>query len=191
MEHGDPAAGGLAEGANQRRPRFHSGPPNSSARNASGTSGRGSTLPSAPGSRAAAGSSSRFHQPLRSVERSSPEPSGAHSTWQTDSSGPPATVRGSPRPPSGSTSATRTSVPSQGIAGCSQAIQAARRPSGEGLGSVTNQRSARSTRTREGSSAAEPSRGIETRSRRSSSGAVPWNASRMHQTRSPTRTGAA
>ena len=71
----------------------------------------------------------RFHQPVRSLTRCR-TPSGLHSGWTTDSSGPPATVTGSPARASPASSASRSSVPSQGMFGWSHSSQASRRPSG-------------------------------------------------------------
>ena len=75
--------------------------------------------------------------------------------------------------PSPATSASISSVPSHGIRGWSQAIQAARRPSGESRGPVTNRcRSSVSSRTAPRSSAADPSSGTAAITRRTSVGAV-------------------
>lgn len=110
-------------------------------------------------------------------------PSGAQSAWAIDSSGPPATVRASWNVPSGPSSATTSSVPSQGMRGWSQASQAARCPSGESRGPVTKRcRSGASSRTAPRSSAAEPSSGTATGTRRRSVGPSPVNSSRTHHT---------
>ncbi len=71
----------------------------------------------------------RFHQPVRSLTRCRTPP-GLHSGWTTDSSGPPATVTGSPARAPPASSASRSSVPSQGMFGWSHSSQASRRPSG-------------------------------------------------------------
>ena len=71
----------------------------------------------------------RFHQPVRSETKWS-TPAGLHSGWKTLSSGPPATRRPPERPPSPDSSATHSSVPSQGMFGWFHVVHARRRPSG-------------------------------------------------------------
>lgn len=158
-------------GANHRDPIRHSGPPNSSSRGQSGLA-----------SPVAGSTRCRFHQPERSVAAIR-EPSGAHSAWQTDSSGPPMRVRTPVNGPLAVTSAIFSSVPSHGMRGWSQAIQTARCPSGESLGPVTNRcRSVSSSRTASRFSAALPSSGTAAGTRRTSVGPSPVNSSRTHQT---------
>lgn len=111
-----------------------------------------------------------------------------HSICGTDSSGPPPKLRALWNVPSSAMSASITSVPSHGIRGWSQAIQATRRPSGETFGPVTKRcRSSESSRTAPRSSAADPSSGTAAITRRTSVGASPVNSSRTHHTspRSP------
>ena len=62
------------------------------------------------------------------------EPSGPQAGWKIDSRSPPATARDGPAEPSDATSATRSSVPSQGIRGKSHAMNAMRAPSGDHRG---------------------------------------------------------
>lgn len=178
----DPAVCGVSpgSGASQRSPGFHSGPPNSSSlgQRLIAQPVRGSTLYG-------------FHQPPRSLTARR-VPSAVHSTWATASSGPPSTVRGSARCPSSVTSATLSSVPSQGMRGWSHASQAAHRPSGESRGPVVNRyRSSVSSLTAARFPAAEPSSGTAAATRRTSVGAGPVNSSSTHQTSSPRSTGSA
>ena len=63
-------------------------------------------------------------------------PSGAHSGWTIDSSGPPAASIASPSVPSASNAATRSSVASQGMSGWSHSSQASRVPSGDSRGAA-------------------------------------------------------
>ncbi len=174
-----------SSGRNQRAPSCHSGPPNSSWR------GLHRRLPGAP---AASGSARRSsHQPSAS-ETYSRVPSESHSICGTDSSGPPANGRTPVKAPSSVMSASSTVVPSHGIRGWSQAIQAARRPSGEIRGPVTKRfRSSLSSRTAARSPAAEPSSGTAAITRRTSVGRGPVNSSRTHHTspRSSRSTGSA
>ena len=84
--------------------------------------------------------------------------------------------------PSGPSSPTRSSVPSQGIRGWSQAIHATRRPSGAGRGKARKSLPPAISRTAAGSVAAAPDTGTATRCRR----IVPSEcASRTHQISSP------
>ncbi len=104
----------------------------------------------------------------------------------------PATVTGAP--PSG---ATRSSVPSHGMFGWFQLIQASLVPSGDGVGKAKNWAPRTRTRIAAASSAADPSSGTATISRRtamppprwkpSGSGGCPAGrvVSRTHQIASP------
>lgn len=167
----------LSSGWNQRSPIFQSGPPNSSPRG-----GRRRLLGTAPPATASGRMRWSSHQSARS-ETNNRLPSRSHSTWQTDSSRSPTRGRTPVNPPVPSISASMTTVPSHGIRGWSQAIQAARRPSWETLGPVTNRcRSSESSRTAARSSAAEPSSGTAATTRRTSVGAGPVNSSSTHQT---------
>lgn len=112
----------------QRIPSCQRGPANSSSRGHSGL-----TRPPSPPSSLPRSTRTRFHQPDASVTAYSAS-GPAHSGCNTDSAGPPRTSRGAPTVPSAATSATRSTVPSHGIRGWSQAIQASRRPSGDGVG---------------------------------------------------------
>ena len=90
------------------------------------------------------------------------------------------------------TSASCSSVPSQGIRGWSHTSQAARRPSGESRGPVMKRcRSSVSSRTAARSPAADPSSGTAASTRRTSVGAGPVNSSSTHQTSPPRSTGSA
>jgi hypothetical protein len=75
-----------------------------------------------------------FHQPGQSVTTYRLEAS-RHSGARTDSCMPPLTSLPWPGAPS-SISATRSSVPSQGMRGWFQQIQARRLPSGDGVGNA-------------------------------------------------------
>lgn len=171
----------FSSGWNHLRPIFHSGPPNSSPR--PGHRPVPGTKPGpAPGSSASGRTLCSSHQLLTSETKRS-EPSGAQSTWHTDSSVSPTTGRTPPKGPSSLTSPSMTTVASQGICGWSQAIQAACRPSGESRGPVTKRcRSSQSSRTARRSIAAEPSRGTAAITRRTSVGPSPVNSSSTHQT---------
>ncbi len=108
------------------------------------------------GSTAPSRSTYRFHQPLRSETKWSWS-DGLNEGWKIDSSGPPATRR---RPRSwapSASSATHSSVPSQGIRGWPQLVQASRRPSELRRGKAKN--AAPPTRMRGGD---EPSAGRAT-----------------------------
>ena len=91
--------------------------------------------------------------------------SSRHSGASTDSSGPPMTSGASctVTPDAGPT---RNSVPSHGIRGWSQLIQASFVPSGDGVGNAKNCAPLTSTRIAASSSAAVPSSGTATISRR-------------------------
>lgn len=167
----------LSSSRNQCRPIFHSGPPNSSPRPEQSRL-LGTTAPATASGRIRWSS----HQPPTSDTKSS-EPSRSHSTWTTDSSMSPTIGRSPVKEPSSVTSATITTVPSHGICGWSQAIQAALRPSWESFGPVTNRcRSPLSSRTALRSPAAEPSRGTAAITRRTSVGDSPVKSSSTHQT---------
>lgn len=113
----------LSSSRNQRRPIFHSGPPNSSPRPEQSRL-LGTTEPATASGRIRWSS----HQSPMSDTKTS-EPSRSHSTWTTDSSVSPTRGRTPVKAPSAVMSAIMTTVPSHGIRGWSQAIQAARRPS--------------------------------------------------------------
>ena len=83
-------------------------------------------------------------------------PSGDHSGWTIDSSGPPAARLASPRVPSGAKAATCRRVASHGMSGWSHSSQASIVPSGEMRGDET--KSGPLTRTR----GSPPSSGIVT-----------------------------
>ena len=87
----------------------------------------------------------RFHHPVRSLMRWS-VPSGDHSGWTIDSSGPPAARLASPRVPSGAKAATCRRVASHGMSGWSHSSQASIVPSGDTRGDET--KSGPLTRTR-------------------------------------------
>ncbi len=76
----------------------------------------------------------RFHQPVRSDTKYK-MPSGDHSGWKIDSSGPPATFSRAPGVPSAESAAVHNSVPSHGMLGCRHCSQASDRPSGLTIGS--------------------------------------------------------
>jgi hypothetical protein len=76
-----------------------------------------------------------FHQSVRSETKAN-APSGAQAGWKIDSRSPPATGRDVPTDPSDATSTTASSVPSQGIRGKSQAMNATREPSGDQRGNA-------------------------------------------------------
>src|SRR5215469_14955694 len=161
---------------NGRAPSCHAGPANSSSR---GHSGRGV----AP---ATAGTAYRFHQPEAS-EATYRVWSSAQAGASTDSVGPPITSVDSATvvPVTGPT---RSSVPSHGMRGWSQLIQASRVPSGDGVGKARKSAPVTSTRTAEGSSCAVPSSGTATIARviAGSCPSCPAEcASRTHQTSRP------
>ena len=110
----------------------------------------------------------------------------AHSGCSTDSAGPPSRVRGSPAVPSGPSGATRSSVPSHGIRGWSQATQASSRPSGDGRGKARKSLPETSSRTADGSPAPAPSSGTATSARWIRPSAC---ASRTHHTSRPSGAG--
>ena len=101
-----------------------------------------------------------FHQPVTS-ERYRRRSSSSHSGWSTETSVPPAMISPSPALPP-SSGATCSSVPSQGICGCSQLIQARCVPSGLRRGWATKREAGVMRRRAAGSSAAEPSSGTAT-----------------------------
>lgn len=73
-----------------------------------------------------------FHQPVQSVATYRLVLS-RHTGARTDSRSPPLTTRPGPATPL-FTAATRSSVPSHGMCGWFQEIQASRLPSGDGVG---------------------------------------------------------
>ncbi len=104
-----------------------------------------------------------FHHPVQSVATYKlvlSRQAGA----STDSPRPPLTSRPRPATPF-SIAATRSSVPSQGICGWFQQIQASRRPSGDGVGNATKSVPVTSGRIAPGWSAADPSSGTATMAR--------------------------
>ncbi len=118
-----------------------------------------------------------FHQPVQSVATYRlvlSRQTGA----STDSRRLPLTSLPRPGTPS-SIAATRSSVPSQGMCGWFQQIQASRRPSGEGVGNAKKSAPVTSSRTASGFSAAEPSSGTATMARLTF---PPLCCSRTHQT---------
>ena len=96
-----------------------------------------------------------FHQPVQSVATYRLELS-RHSGASTDSRLLPLIRRPLPGTPS-VTGATRSSVPSQGMCGWFQPIQASHLPSGDGVGNAKKSNPVTSTRTAPGSLAAAPS----------------------------------
>src|SRR6201996_1395876 len=75
------------------------------------------------------------------------------------------------------TGATRSSVPSHGMFGWFQLIQASRVPSGDGVGKAKNCAPETSTRSAPASDAAEPSSGTATMSRRTATPPPMWKPS--------------
>jgi hypothetical protein len=132
----------------QRGPSSQSGPPNSASSVCSG--------PISP----CTFTVYRFHQPLRSLMNVRLK-SSTHSGCSTLSVVEPARIRVSPV----SRSVRWSSVPSQGICGCSQPIQARRLPSGEKRGNATKCAPPASERIPVSSSAPVPSSSTATMSR--------------------------
>ncbi len=151
--------------ANGRPPSCHSGPANSSSAGNSACGG----WPDSP-------SSYTFHQPVQSVAAYSVV-SFFQSGASTDSRRLPISSRPPATPPS--SAATRSSVPSQGMCGWFQEIQASRVPSGDGVGKARKSGPETITRTRPASVAAEPSSGTATMARLTR---PPSWRSRTHQT---------
>src|SRR5215471_4115253 len=101
-----------------------------------------------------------FHQPVQSVATYRLALS-RHSGASTDSLLLPLISRALPGTPL-VTGATRSSVPSQGMCGWFQQIQASQLPSGEGVGNAKKSKPVTSTRIALASAAPDPSSGTAT-----------------------------
>ena len=154
-----------AERAHGEQPAVGRGCGTSARRAATaGRRGRRRPAPTASASSPSSPIRYRFQNPLTSLIAYSVS-SSLHSGCSTDSVG--RAEQGAVRPAGAvvARSATRSSVPSHGICGCSHAIQASRRPSGERRGPARKCEPPTTERIADGSSAADPSSGTAAMSR--------------------------